>query len=286
MYNLSKNKLSEHTISRAITAVTQEHINGYQLYGAVFFKQLLRDHEINLLEHGIEENLKNLSPRAKIASKKNDTGLFIEDFCTWQNNPFYQRFIFETPISVVAALLMQSRISRLYHDHLLVKEKETQQDTPWHQDQPYYNIEGRQNCSFWIPVDIIPRQYTLEFISGSHLGPWLMPRTFIDNEAKWFPEGTLSELPNIEENRKAYPIIGWEMEPGDVVSFHMLTLHAASGAKQRRRVFSLRFLGDDITHAPRTWKTSPDFSNLITDIPADEPLNHPLFPIIWQRHHI
>jgi len=31
------------------------------------------------------------------------------------------------------------------------------QPTPWHQDQPYYNIEGRQNVSFWIPVDPVSR---------------------------------------------------------------------------------------------------------------------------------
>ena len=32
--------------------------------------------------------------------------------------------------------------------------------TPWHQDQPYYNISGQQNCSFWIPVDPVGREST------------------------------------------------------------------------------------------------------------------------------
>ena len=87
---------------------------------------------------------------------------------------------------------------RLYHDHVLVKEPGTKQRTPWHQDQPYYNVDGAQTCSVWMPVDPVDRESTLEFVAGSHRGPWLMPRTFMDNEAKWFPEGELEELPDIE----------------------------------------------------------------------------------------
>jgi hypothetical protein len=44
----------------------------------------------------------------------------------------------------------------------------------------------------------VPRESTLEFVAGSHLGPWLMPRTFMDSEARWFPEGSLADLPDID----------------------------------------------------------------------------------------
>src|SRR5579885_505828 len=250
-----RHTVTEDLIQRARKCVTQEHIDAYQRDGAVCLRQLLSPDEITVLRQGIDENLKNPSPNAKIASKPNDPGWFIEDFCNWQSNSFYKRFIHDSPISIVAGLLMQSRISRLYHDHMLVKEPGTRQVTPWHQDQPYYNIEGWQNCSLWIPVDPVARSSTLEFVAGSHRGPWLIPRSFMDNQAKWFPEGSLNDLPDIESARENYPIIGWEIDPGDVVCFHMLTLHAAGGAGNhcRRRVFSVRFLGDDITHAPRPW---------------------------------
>lgn len=267
-------------LQRVIKSVTQEHIESYKKDGAVCIRQLLTAEEIELLQTGIELNLKSLSSRAKIASKEEDPGFFVEDFCNWQVNSHYRDFIFLSPIGMTAKLLMQSTNTRLYHDHMLVKEALTAQPTPWHQDQPYYNIEGRQNCSIWIAVDPIPRSSTLEFIAGSHLGPWLMPRSFMDNQAKWFPEGSLAELPDIEASRENYPIIGWEVEPGDVVCFHMLTLHASQGSSKRRRVFSVRFLGDDITHAPRPWPTSPDFPNLEKELPAGASMDHPLFPII------
>jgi ectoine hydroxylase-related dioxygenase (phytanoyl-CoA dioxygenase family) len=193
--------------------------------------------------------------------------------------------IFESPLAVAAARLMRSRTARLYHDHMLTKEPGTQQRTPWHQDQPYYNVEGHDNVSFWIAVDPVRRHSTLEFVAGSHRGPWLMPRTFMDQQAKWFPEGSLADLPDVEAQRAELPILGWAVEPGDVVCFHMLALHAAGpvDADRRRRVFSVRFLGDDMRHAPRPWKTSPPFEGLTDTLPAGAAMEHPLFPIVWPR---
>ena len=109
----------------------------------------------------------------------------------------------------------------------------------------------------WIPVDPVPLESTLEFVAP-HLGPWLMPRTFMDKEAKWFPEGSLADLPDIEGDRAAFPIRRWALGSA-TWCFRMLTLHASGGTQNRRRAFSIRFVGDDIRHAPRRWKTSPDF---------------------------
>jgi ectoine hydroxylase-related dioxygenase (phytanoyl-CoA dioxygenase family) len=258
-------------------------IAAFQDDGAVVLRQLLTQPEVELLRRGIDENLAHPSPRAKVASARDDPGFFVEDFCCWQENPHYRQFIFASALGAVGAQLMQSRTARLYHDHMLTKEPGTRAPTPWHQDQPYYNISGRQNCSFWIPVDPVSRDSMLEFIAGSHRGPWLMPRSFLDREAKWFPKGSLAELPDIESDRQRYRILGWPLEPGDAVCFHMLTLHASAGVsgRERRRVFSLRLLGDDIRHAPRRWKTSPDFPGLTEALPAGAPLEHPLFPVLW-----
>jgi len=267
---------------RVQRCLTDDLITAFRRDGAVCIRQLLRPDELALLAEGIEANLAAPSPRAKVASRPDDPGRFFEDFCNWQDNPAYRRFIFETPLALLAQQLMGSARVRLYHDHLLVKEPGTRQRTPWHQDQPYYNVAGNQNISMWIPVDPVTRASTLEFIAGSHQGPWLMPRTFMDNQAQWFPEGSLADLPDIESARDQYPILGWDIEPGDFVCFHMLTLHAAGGVDgtRRRRVFSVRMLGDDMRHAPRPWRTSPDFPGLADELPAGAPLDHPLFPVL------
>ena len=259
-------------------------IAAFQRDGAVVLRQLFTPEQIHWLSTGIDWNLANLSPLAKVASRADDPGRFVEDFCTWQQNPHYRQFIFHSAVAEAAGALMQSDSARLYHDHMLTKEANTRQRTPWHQDQPYYNIEGRQNVSFWIPVDPVSRERTLEFVGGSHRGPWLMPRSFMDAQARWFPDGALADLPDIEANRTSFPILGWATQPGDAVAFHMLTLHGAPGTSgpRRRRVFSVRFMGDDVRHAPRRWRTSPEFGGLLEQLPAGAPMDHPLFPVLWR----
>lgn len=268
---------------RAQAVATPELIGAFARDGAVCLRQLLNADEIALLRAGIDANIATPSPRAKVASRPDDPGFFIEDFCCWQDNAAYRRVIFESPLAAAAARLMQSQQVRLYHDHMLTKEPGTRQKTPWHQDQPYYNVKGRQNISFWIPVDPVRRHSTLEFVAGSHRGPWLMPRSFMDHQAKWFPEGSLADLPNVEAARGDFDILGWAVEPGDVIAFHMLSLHAAGGVdgNTRRRVFSVRMLGDDVRHAPRAWVTSPPFPGLAERLPAGAPMVDALFPLLW-----
>lgn len=267
---------------RAADAIPDDLVEAFAGDGAVCVRGLFSGAEIALLEQGIEENLTRPSANALIASRADDPGRFFEDFCNWQRIAAYRRFLGASPVAAAAARLMGAGQVRFYHDHLLVKESNTRQKTPWHQDQPYYNVDGLMNCSLWLPVDPVPRESSLEFIAGSHRQGWLMPRSFRDNQAKWFPEGTLKELPDIEADRAAFPILGWALEPGDAVFFHMLALHGAAGSTGRRRVMSLRFLGEDMRHAVRPWKTSPDFPGLADELPDGAVLDHPLFPVIWE----
>ena len=92
-----------------------------------------------------------------------------------------------------------------------------------------------------------------------------MPRSFLAGNALVFDEGALEEVPDIEADRDAFPILGWQMQPGDAVAFNMLTLHAAGPADSRRRAVSFRLIGDDVRYgrvrtAPRrrsrVWTTS------------------------------
>lgn len=255
--------------------------------GAVVVRGALTPELVELAREAIDANLVALSPLAKRASSADD-GAFVEDFCNWARIPPIERFIQESDLAALASELTGSSTIRLYHDHVLVKEPGTRQRTPWHQDLPYYNVGGRLNVSMWIPVDPVSRSSTLEFVAGSHRdgegqGPWYMPRTFLDGQAKWFPDGSLEELPDIDGRPDDFRILGWELEPGDLVCFHMLTLHAAGGVDgpNRRRVLSLRFLGDDMVHAPREWVTSPPFPGLADELPAGAPLDHPLFPMLF-----
>ena len=265
--------------------VDDETVAAFHRDGAVVVRGLFSPREVALIERGIERNLADPSPLFKVASRPDDPGRFVEDFCCWQRIEEYRTVAFESRAADVAAALMGGTDVRLYHDHMLVKEPGTRQHTPWHQDQPYYNVDGVENCSMWAPVDPVPEESTLEFLAGSHLQGWKLPRTFLDEQAQWFPEGSLAELPDIEGHRGDYRILRWSLQPGDAVFFHMLTLHHAYGVPgaRRRRAFSLRFLGPDMVHAPRAWTTSPPFDELDRELPAGASMDHPLFPLLRAR---
>ena len=221
-------------------------------------------------------------PLAQVASTADDPGSFFEDFCRWREIPEIELLARHSRVPQIAAALMSTQQVRFYHDHVLVKEGGTRQRTPWHQDQPYYNVDG-QGVSAWIPADPVPEAGCLELMAGSHRGPWLMPRTFLAGEANWFPEGSLAELPDIEASRSSFDIRRFELQPGDAIFFDFLTMHGAPGFPYpgRRRVLSLRYLSAGARHAPRSWRTSPPFDALDEELPAGSVMDHPLFPVVW-----
>ena len=93
----------------------------------------------------------------------------------------------------------------------------------------------------------------------------------------------MADLPSIDENPSEYKQLAWALEPGDCVAFQMLSLHASSGVgpQSRRRVFSARYLGDDIRHAIRRWVTSPPFPELENRLPDGATMDDALFPKVW-----
>ena len=179
-----------------------------------------------------------------------------------------------------AAELMGTGEVRLFHDHMLVKEAGSSIRTPWHQDQPFYCIDGSKTVSFWIPLDPVSRASDAR-VRGRHARRQLVHAALVPaGNALVFDEGTLEEVPDVEADRDAFPILGWEMQPGDAVAFNMLTLHAAGPADSRRRAVSFRLIGEDVRYGPRPHRTSPPFPGLDEELAAGEPMRvDRLFPV-------
>jgi len=262
--------------------VDGELVAAFARDGVVCVRSVLDPGEVAAAARGIDAVLARPGALAQVASGADDPGAFTEDFCRWREIPEIERLARYSRVPAVAAALLATPQVRFYHDHVLVKEGRTRQRTPWHQDQPYYNVDGR-GVSAWIPVDPVPADGCLELVATSHRGPWLMPRTFMQGEARWFPEGTLAELPDIEADRAAFDIRRYQLAPGDAIFFDFLTVHGAPGFPHdsRRRILSLRYLSADARHAPRRWRTSPPFEGLTAELPAGAAMDHPRFPVVW-----
>ncbi len=151
--------------------ITQDHIDSYQRDGVVLIKGLFKDH-IDQIRAGIERNMAEPGEYAAENLKEGEGGRFFDDYCNWQRIPEFVEVVNSSSVAEAAADLMQSQTVQMFHDHVLVKEPGTNKATPWHQDGPYYFVEGKQTVSFWSPMDPVT-DATLRCVAGSHL--WEKP---------------------------------------------------------------------------------------------------------------
>lgn len=260
--------------------ITQDHIDAYQRDGVVLVKGLFKD-DVETIRAGIDLNMADPGPYAAENLKSNETGRFFDDYCNWNRFAQFETVIKNGPAAEVAADLMQSDNVQLFHDHVLVKEPGTSKPTPWHQDSPYYFVEGKQTLSFWCPVDRVTKA-SLRCVAGSHL--WEKPVLPIKwlSEENFYPDED-AYMPVPDPDAEAMKILEWEMQPGDAVAFNYGILHGARGNEsgERRRAFSLRLLGDDARFVERPGRTSPPFPG--HGMKAGERLREDWFPTIFSR---
>ncbi len=257
--------------------------------GVVVLRGLFADW-VETLRAGVTDNMDNPGPWAKFYTPEGQPGHFFGDYCNWQRIAAYERFVKTSTLGQVSGELMQCDTVRFFHEHVLVKEPGTEERTPWHHDQPYYSVDGKQNASLWIPLDPVPQATCPEFIPKSHRwGKWYRPTRFTGQE--WDREQEkepVETIPDIESERERYEIVSWALEPGDAIAFNFLTVHGAPpnlSGTHRRRGFSARVVGDDATWAVRSGPTSPPFPELQNRLNAGDSLAEvKTFPVIFENH--
>ena len=260
--------------------ITETHITDFQTDGVVLIKGLFADH-VDTLRAGVARNIAEPGPYAAENLKEGETGRFFDDYCNWTRISEFEEVARTSPAAEVAADLMRSQTAQMFHDHVLVKEPGTSKPTPWHQDGPYYFVDGIQNVSFWSPLDPV-EEATLRCVAGSHLWKkpvlptrWLAETSFYPDDAAYQP------VP--DPDAEGMDIKEWPMEPGDAVAFNFGILHGARGntSNARRRAFSLRLLGDDARYTERPGPTSPPFTG--HNMQPGERLRTDWFPQLFSR---
>lgn len=173
---------------------------------------------------------------------------------SWQH-PTFQRVFHETPLADYASALTGSDAIWFFYEQVFVKEGGAVRRTPWHQDTPYLNAEGEHIVRFWIPLDPVVREVSLEFVRGSHRGTLYNGSAFdpADDTRPLYPGADLPRLPAIEDDRGAWDIVSFGVEPGDVIAFHPRILHggAPTVSGRPRRTLSLMYFGEDATYVER-----------------------------------
>lgn len=260
--------------------ISDDEIAAYQRDGAVVVRGIFREW-IDRMAEGVSQNMAEPGPYAS----ENDVseGRFFDDYCNWTRIPAFEDIVRNSPAAQLAANAMRSETAQLFHDHVLVKEPGTPKPTPWHQDAPYYFVEGRQTVSMWIPLDPV-KEASLRFIAGSHQWDRLVrPVSWADDSDFYKGDHDWTPVPDPDANPADTKVLEWAMEPGDVVLFDYRTVHGARGnvTDQRRRALSLRWVGDDAQYVDRPGRTSPPFPG--HDMVAGERLREDWFPVLWPR---
>jgi ectoine hydroxylase-related dioxygenase (phytanoyl-CoA dioxygenase family) len=150
--------------------------------------------------------------------------------------------------------LPQTRKLNLLYGQIFVKESGSGIATLWRNDQPYWPVRSSRVAIVWVPLDAITKESAMEFIKGSHrwnrrFQPFLSATdggvdTVYERSIEFEP------LTDFDAHRAQLHILCLDMQPGDAIVFHALTVHGARAnvAQRRRRGYAIRYTSDDVTY--------------------------------------
>ncbi len=158
---------------------------------------------------------------------------------------------------------MESESARFFFDHVFVFDPATPVDDHyWHQDVPYWPVEGEHIVSFWLSlVHCTPETAALKFVPGSHRADKFYRPNGFDGKSLSQDVGERGALavdasdqfvdhppPPFHEDPEAHGVLEFSYEPGDAVMFHSRAVHSSGGnnsPNKRRVAYSARYIGTD-----------------------------------------
>jgi len=273
---------------------TESFVQRFEADGAVCLRGVFSDEWVELARRGIERNLAQPSPFFRNLARDGG-GRFLSDIWARRYIPEFARFCAESPAAQLAAQALRTERVLLAQDTWFAKEAGSAERTPWHHDTV---IDG-PFCSMWVALDPTPREATLEFVRGSHRwGRALMPDAFFQAPARragaehFYAEfhgdasradaHAFGRIPDIDADRDAYDIIGWDMAAGDCLLFDARTIHGAPGNRfgHLMRRFVTRWVTAESVVASHGQEMIDALAKagLPADLRVGQPIRGPLFP--------
>jgi ectoine hydroxylase-related dioxygenase (phytanoyl-CoA dioxygenase family) len=277
--------------------ITTDEFATYHRDGVVLLSEMFDGDWIELLNEGLAANCDSPSERSRVWDRDAAGRTMFYDSQAWQGIEEYRQFIFSSPAAEIAGKLMDSTRINFYFDAVFVRSPGSQFATPWHQDEPYWSVEGYDTCTIWMPLVPVKRENALAYVPGSHR----LDSVFYQyNFANLNPDGKtgidqvdfscVAEMtfPDINADPEGFSVVSWDMQPGDCVAFNSRIMHGGSGKldeDSELRVFTTKWLGDDVRIKFRDCGMDPDHSAVMTAQglkPGDRP-GTDLYPQVWLR---
>ncbi len=297
--------ISRMTSSRgtsSLRSVTDDEVAAFHRDGAVLIEQVVPSEWIDLLGDGLEAAYARPDTMSVDLEGADRPGVIrIDQFPAARCRPLMD-FVTRSPVAEIVGSVLAGPV-RFYMDQMFYKPAGEILATAWHQDTPYYNVEGADLVRAWVSPDPTPRPASLEVVRGSHR--WNVTyaprnadgaRTYrevasADNRFRYGDapiDRSLPRVPDVEGHRASVDVIGWDYQPGDVILFAGNILHGAGGQvslDHPRRAHASLWAGDDVHYVVRAGQVIPDPVALAAHGPRPgQYLSEfpDVFPTIWE----
>ena len=189
------------------------------------------------IKNRIGKNILNPGKEKRVWSKESEGQYTFYDSDNWRKIPEYREFVEKSSMKNVAAKLLNTQKVNFFFDAIFVRSAGVKFSTPWHQDEPYWSVEGYNTVSIWMPLVDVRKESALAFVPRiSQMGKKFRQQDFgelnPENEEKVNSVTFDSEwevIPDIDNERDKYKVISWNMKAGDCVAFNARIIHGGGG---------------------------------------------------------
>ena len=220
-------------------SISTEQLSDFERDGVVLLPKAIDNNSLERLKTATERGL-----------QKSDN--YFRRLRVWQDDADFADYCYCSPAPAIVAQLLSTDKVNLFYDQIFVKEPGSAAATPWHNDQPYWPVRGWPVMTLWLALDEVTFDSgALEFIRGSHRwNRWFQPFVAAKDggvdQVLTKTDAQFEALPDFDAARADYDIACWEMQPGDLLAFHALTVHGARANhdnNRRRRGYAVRYTG-------------------------------------------
>ena len=258
--------------------LTDEQIRFYRENGFVRLKNVFSAETIAAYGPRITRKVKELNTLdLPMEQRTTYQKAFLQVMNIWTKDELVKEFVFGRRLARIAAELMGTRGTRLYHDQALYKEA-SGGFTPWHADQYYWPLASAHSVTAWVPLQAVPMEMgPLAFSPKSHTIDLGRDVEISDaSQSKIEKELMKHELGMVET----------PFELGEV-SFHAgWTFHRAgpNRSSRPREVMTVIYMDSEMRlAAPRNENQQADWDGWCPGAKIGEPIDTPLNPVLWNR---
>jgi ectoine hydroxylase-related dioxygenase (phytanoyl-CoA dioxygenase family) len=267
--------MSEFSILEEDYPLSDSQIEFYRVNGFVKLRNVLSTEVIEHFGKIVSEAVVELNTmHLPLEERSTYDRAFLQVMNIWRKNEAVKPLVFSTRLAGIAARLMGTRGTRLYHDQGLYKEPGGG-FTPWHADQFYWPLTSEKTATVWIPLQATPIEMgPLEFAARS--------QSMVDGRDIGISDDSEERIDRLVREG-AYERVSEAFQAGEV-SFHTgWTFHRAgpNSTDSVRRVMTVIYMDRDMQlKRPENENQQADWDAWCPGATIGEPIDTPLNPVL------